>query len=60
MLELIYSLSFLCLLRSDEVLKIKYEDLKLTQDLDTGKFTLTLTLPFRKTSQYGGMSLTLL
>jgi hypothetical protein len=51
LLGLAYSLAFLCLLRVDEVLKIKSQDIVL---LDDNK--LQLTLPFRKTSQFGGES----
>lgn len=51
MLQCIYILSFLCLLRSDEALHIRWEHLDL-YDKATGK--MKLTLPFRKTHQYGG------
>lgn len=53
LLHLAYSLSFICLLRSDEVLKIKMEHIKLI--CESGKVYLVLNLPFRKTAQYGGM-----
>lgn len=43
-----YTIAFLCMLRSDEVLKIQAHDLKLFSN------GLVLTLPFRKTHQLGG------
>ncbi|KAK7013482.1 hypothetical protein R3P38DRAFT_3322511 [Favolaschia claudopus] len=43
LLALAYILAFLCLLRFDEVLKIQVHDIE------------WLTLPFRKTSQFGGV-----
>ena len=43
-----YTIAFLCMLRSDEVLKIQSHDLKLFSN------GLVLTLPFRKTHQLGG------
>jgi hypothetical protein len=52
LLELAFTISFTCLLRVDEVLKIQSHDLILT---DGGR-KLRLTLPFRKTSQFGGAS----
>lgn len=50
LLGLAYSLAFLCLLHVDEVLKIKSQDIII---LDDNK--LQVTLPFRKTSQFGGV-----
>jgi hypothetical protein len=47
----IYTVMFVCLLRVDEVLKIKMEHI----DLEVNK--VTLTLPFRKTHQFGGKHL---
>lgn len=47
-LEAIYTLANICLLRVDEVLKIEVHHIKLEGTM------LTLTLPFRKTHQYGG------
>lgn len=44
----IYTVMFVCLLRVDEVLKIKMEHIV----LEDGK--VILTLPFRKTHQFGG------
>lgn len=52
MLWAVYTLSFLCLLRSDEVLKIHMDHLEFSED---GR-TITLRLPFRKTAQFGGLS----
>src|SRR5271169_1337933 len=48
-LQLAYTLAFTCLLRVDEAMKIKAQDIKLLNDE-----TIELTLPFRKTSQFGG------
>jgi hypothetical protein len=50
MLHAIYCISFLCLLRSDEALHIQVHELVPEWD----KKRLRLTLPFRKTDQYGG------
>ncbi|KAJ7795520.1 DNA breaking-rejoining enzyme [Mycena olivaceomarginata] len=46
LLELAYVLSFLCLLRFDEVLKIQMHDIERISDT-----CIKLTLPFRKTNQ---------
>lgn len=54
-LQAIYTIAFLCLLRSDEVLKIRREHLVLSDPVDGEIPTVTLTLPFRKTHQDGGM-----
>ncbi|KAL1684942.1 hypothetical protein GGG16DRAFT_67295 [Schizophyllum commune] len=51
MLSCIYILAFLCLLRSDEVLNIRVEDIE-RDKFDDDKWTLHLN--FRKTAQYGG------
>ncbi|KAJ7362938.1 hypothetical protein DFH08DRAFT_664383, partial [Mycena albidolilacea] len=48
-LTLAYALSFLCLLRFDEVLKIQMHDIEWISDT-----CIKLTLPFRKTNQFGG------
>jgi hypothetical protein len=53
MLLLIYIISFLCLLRFDEVLNIQWSWIKL--EVYKGRNRLKLSLPFRKTHQYGGM-----
>ncbi|KAF9472357.1 hypothetical protein BDN70DRAFT_938255 [Pholiota conissans] len=50
-LEAIYTIAFLCLLRSDEVLKIQLKHVSFSKDPPT----MTLTLPFRKTHQDGGI-----
>ena len=50
--QAIYIIAFLCLLRVDEVLKIQVEHVEFIRDGD--KFQLVLTLPFRKTHQFGG------
>ena len=47
-IQAIYTIAFLCLLRSDEVLQIKREHVKLEGD------KIILTLPFRKTHRDGG------
>ncbi|KAF7796490.1 hypothetical protein EIP86_007667 [Pleurotus ostreatoroseus] len=52
MLILMYILSFLCLLRFDEVLGIEWSHIKLDK-LDDGTYRLIVTLPFRKTHQTG-------
>ncbi|KAF8812056.1 hypothetical protein BYT27DRAFT_7088146 [Phlegmacium glaucopus] len=49
LVQAVYTISYLCLLRIDEVLKIRREHIKLEEE---GK--VTLTLPFRKTHQFGG------
>ncbi|KAF9471603.1 hypothetical protein BDN70DRAFT_901218 [Pholiota conissans] len=48
-LEAIFTIGFLCLLRSDEVLKIRMEHITFHEN-----DSLTLMLPFRKTNQDGG------
>ena len=50
MMSLAYAIAFLCLLRLDEVLNIKVENIQVL-DLDTGKTKLVLS--FRKTRQGG-------
>lgn len=52
MLQCIYTIAFLCLLRFDEVLKIEAHHLEV-MDEATGE--VKLTLPFRKTHKYGGI-----
>jgi hypothetical protein len=61
MMHCIYVVSFLCLLRYDEALKIQIQDLafeKIEEDGPKGtklvKRRVKLSLPFRKTDQYGG------
>ncbi|KAF8998884.1 hypothetical protein BDZ89DRAFT_969739, partial [Hymenopellis radicata] len=51
-LQAIYSLSFVCLLRVDEVLKIQAHEISFNEESD-GSTTLELFLSFRKTHQYG-------
>jgi hypothetical protein len=53
MLQCIYTISFLCLLRFDEVLRIELKDIEVVDKL---KGQIKLTLPFRKTHQNGGKS----
>lgn len=52
MLNLVYAFAFTCLLRIDEVLKIQFHDIE--EKMVDGKAVLQLTLPFRKTDQFGG------
>lgn len=50
--QAIYTIAYLCLLRVDEVLRIQVEHV---QFIHNGQnFQLILTLPFRKTHQFGG------
>jgi hypothetical protein len=51
MLQCIYTIAFLCLLRFDEVLKIKAH---LLEVIDEATGEVKLTLPFRKTHKYEG------
>ena len=51
-LQAIYTIAFICLLRSDEVLKITRNHITFLEDGTNG---IVLTLPFRKTHQAGGM-----
>jgi len=51
MLNAIYSIAFLCLLRFDEALKIQAHHLEV---VDEGRGEIKLTLPFRKTHKNGG------
>ncbi|KAK7053588.1 DNA breaking-rejoining enzyme [Favolaschia claudopus] len=48
MLHAVYVIAFLCLLRFDEALKIQLQDIRRINE-----HSFELTLPFRKTSQYG-------
>jgi len=51
MLQCIYTIAFLCLLRFDEVLKIQAHHFEV---IDEGRGEIKLILPFRKTHKYGG------
>jgi hypothetical protein len=51
LLQAIYALSFWCLLRFDEVLKVQFHDLEVISST-----CIKLSLPFRKTDQFGGTS----
>jgi len=53
MLQCIYTIAFLCLLRFDEVLKIQAHHLEV---IDEGKGEIKLMLPFRKIHKHGGTS----
>ena len=55
LLQLAYTIAFTCLLRVDEVLKIQCHDIKLVTN-SKGEVALQVTLPFRKTEQFGGAS----
>lgn len=59
MLWLFYTISFLCLLRCDEALRIRWEDIEIEEWEVEGKksIRLKITLPFRKTHQNGGQYL---
>src|SRR5204862_4191035 len=54
MLQCIYTIAFLCLLRFDEVLKIEAHHLEV---IDEATGEIKLILLFRKTHQYGGKNL---
>jgi hypothetical protein len=51
-LQAIYTIAFICLLRSDEVLKIRREYIEFVKENDDVQY-MVLTLPFRKTHQDG-------
>ena len=53
-LQAIYTIAFICLLRSDEVLKIRREHIEFVKE-DNDIQYMVLTLPFRKTHQDGRM-----
>ena len=53
MLSLLYVISFLCLLRYDEALRIQWDWVTL-EVLPDGTHRLKLSLPYRKTHQTGG------
>lgn len=50
LLQAAYTIALICLLRFDEVLKIKAEDIE-----QISPTHMKLTLPFCKTSQFGGV-----
>ncbi|KAJ4486411.1 hypothetical protein C8R41DRAFT_434254 [Lentinula lateritia] len=54
-----YDLAFCGLLRIDELLKIQLQDLTKSVNPQTGQAKISLRLPFRKTSQFGGESINL-
>ncbi|KAI0771694.1 hypothetical protein BD413DRAFT_625401 [Trametes elegans] len=54
MLQTLYVVSMLCLLRYDEALRIMWTDVEFTQ-ID-GTHVVKLELPFCKTNQYGGIA----
>jgi hypothetical protein len=49
--QAIYTITFLCMLRIDEALKIQFHHIEI------GEKIIILTLPFCKTHQFGGESL---
>lgn len=53
MLQLLYMVSMLCLLRYDEALRIMWSDIDFI--MLKGQPVVKLSLPFRKTHQTGGM-----
>ena len=53
MLQCIYSIAFLCLLRFDEVLKIQAHHIEVISEVEGH---IKLTLPFRKTHKFGGIA----
>ena len=53
MMQCIYTITFLCLLHFDEVLRIELKDIEV---IDNERGQIKLTLPFSKTHQYGGIS----
>ena len=53
-LQAIYTVAFICLLRSDEVLKIHRDHVEFVKDDNNSEY-MVLTLPFRKTHQDGRM-----
>ena len=52
-LQVIYTLAFLLLLRSNKVLKLRFEHI--TLGVEEGLVYIKVVLPFRKTEKYGGM-----
>jgi hypothetical protein len=51
----LYQLSFWCLLRYDEALRLCCKDVSIIQRSDAQKsLCLRVNVPFRKTEQYGG------
>uniref|UniRef100_A0A0W0G3W9 Uncharacterized protein n=1 Tax=Moniliophthora roreri TaxID=221103 RepID=A0A0W0G3W9_MONRR len=56
LLHFVYVISFLCLLRIDEALKIQAMDIQLVQEYDEHGDLLVLWLPFWKTHQHGTVS----
>ncbi|EJD42655.1 hypothetical protein AURDEDRAFT_67192, partial [Auricularia subglabra TFB-10046 SS5] len=53
LLEAAYTVAFICLLRFDETLRIQMKHIRL--HTSNGAKGLELTLPFRKTNQFGGI-----
>ncbi|KAG1745320.1 hypothetical protein EDB19DRAFT_1849392 [Suillus lakei] len=56
MLYLLYLVSFLCLLRFDEALRITWSDVTFQGGFRSTDFRVRLMLPFRKTHQQGGIA----
>ncbi|PIL29089.1 hypothetical protein GSI_09137 [Ganoderma sinense ZZ0214-1] len=55
MLQLLYILSFLCLLRYDEALKVNWSDIR-PETTDEGIYVVVVYLNCRKTNQTGGVA----
>lgn len=53
MLQLLYIMSMLCLLRYDEALRIQWSDIEF-QEMDDGTTRVKIELDVRKTHQNGG------
>jgi hypothetical protein len=51
-LHVVYTFAFLLLLRSDEVLKLRFEHITLGEE--DGLAYIKVVLPFRKTEKFGG------
>jgi len=54
-LQAIYTIALICLLRSDEVLKIHRDHVEFVKEDDNSEY-MVLTLPFRKTHQESRMA----
>ncbi len=54
LLQAVYLITFTCLLRIDEALKIQLHDIEFGIDDVDGTHFVSITLPFRKSSPFGG------
>ncbi|PBK62002.1 hypothetical protein ARMSODRAFT_980996 [Armillaria solidipes] len=57
LLQAVYLIMFTCLLRIDEALKIQVHDIEFGVDDVDGTHFVSITLPFRKSSPFGGFVL---